>query len=217
MKAEDQMFLSNFNLYNVFLMVLPLVAALVIHEYAHALAAYRLGDDTAKQAGRLTLNPLVHLDPLGTLALFATQFFGWAKPVPFNPRNLRNPVRDVSLVALAGPIANLLLGLFLAMTFKAAMALNLFAMLSSGMAESVFNIFILGILINISLAIFNLLPVPPLDGFKVISYFLPHDWILFSYQHQTKFLIAFVMLLIIGLPRKIVGPAVQSIFLTLMG
>jgi Zn-dependent protease len=140
-----------------------LVLAITIHEYAHAVAADKLGDPTPRSQGRLTLNPLSHLDPLGTLALLFLGF-GWGRPVMFDPYNLRNPRRDGALIALAGPISNLLLATILALFLRFSALPDLFSA-------------IIGILIgmNITLAIFNLVPIFPLDGEKILGGILPTE------------------------------------------
>ena len=140
-----------------------LLFSVILHEVSHGLAALRLGDETAKHAGRLTLNPLKHLDPVGTLMLLFFRF-GWGKPVEFDPYNLRHPRRDAALISLAGPAVNLVLATLLALILKFS-------------PSSLFSVFLIPvILININLAIFNLLPVPPLDGAKILYGFLPRDW-----------------------------------------
>ncbi len=210
------MFGNGFDIQRILLMVVPVLLALTVHEYAHGLAAYRLGDNTAKNEGRLTLNPLAHLDPIGTLMLFFSGLFGWAKPVPFNPANFRNPVRDTTLVALAGPVSNFLLAIVLTAVFKAAAHLGLFdalfSALGAGLADNVLHMFYLAILVNISLGFFNLLPFPPLDGFKVLAYFLPPRWVEFTYRHSLVFFIAFVALVATGVLQKAVGPLIYTLF-----
>jgi Zn-dependent protease len=141
--------------------MIALVATISIHEYAHARMADRLGDPTPRAMGRLTLNPKAHLDPLGTLALLLIGF-GWGKPVPFDPYNLRSPRRDSALIALAGPASNLLFALVLSLTIK---FIPITYLLSSFVS--------ILISLNIMLAIFNLVPVFPLDGEKILSGFLP--------------------------------------------
>lgn len=189
---------DGFDVRNTLMLVVPVLLALTVHEYAHALAAYRLGDDTAKNQGRLTFNPLAHLDLLGTIVLFFSQIFGWAKPVPFNPGNFKNPVRDTTLVALAGPVSNLITAVAVVILYKALHFLNVFNFFSTQIAFDLQKIFVLAIIINISLGVFNLLPVPPLDGFKVLSYFLPPAWVAFAYRHSLIFLILFIGLIIAG-------------------
>lgn len=141
--------------------VLALVIAITVHEYSHALAADRLGDPTPRSQGRLTLNPLAHLDPLGTIALLVFHF-GWGKPVQFDPYNLRNPKKDSALISLAGPVSNLTL----------AFALSLFLRLFPG--SEIVSLFAIPLIsINIILAIFNLVPIYPLDGEKILTGVLP--------------------------------------------
>ncbi len=153
---------------------LIIVFSSVIHEYSHGLAAYQLGDPTAKNSGRLTLNPLVHLDLFGTvllpffLLLTAGAFLGYAKPVPFNPLNLRNPKRDTALIGIAGPGSNLLVALIL------GLVLRFFGQSGFLLAISPFLAFI--VLVNIWLALFNLIPLAPLDGSKVLFGLAPSSW-----------------------------------------
>lgn len=140
---------------------LALIIAITVHEFAHALVADKLGDPTARSQNRLTLNPLSHLDPLGTVALLFMGF-GWGRPVPFDPYNLRNPRRDSALISLAGPTSNLLLAILLSLILK---FIPLFPLLAS--------LFSFLIALNIMLAIFNLVPVYPLDGEKILTGLLP--------------------------------------------
>jgi Zn-dependent protease len=198
-------------------MALPILSALTVHEYAHALAANALGDDTAKNAGRLTLNPLPHLDLLGTLILFLSQLVGWAKPVPINPGNFKNPARDISLVALAGPVMNFLAALLLTLGFKLLYSLNFFSLFPSGLNEDMALIIALTIFINISLGVFNLLPLPPLDGFKAISFFLPPRWIFLSNRYNTALFFVLLFLSVTGLLSGLVRPPINFIFQLIAG
>lgn len=174
------------------LMLLPfLVAVISIHEFSHAFMANKLGDSTAKMSGRLTLNPLAHLDKLGTFALL---FFGigWGKPVPFNIFNLKNPRRDQALIALAGPLSNLIMAVALSFVYKFA---------SFGFIGSA--LFTL-ISLNVILAFFNLIPVGPLDGFKVVLGMLPgklaSDWI----ETERYGLFILIFLIATGAVEKLV-------------
>lgn len=145
--------------------------ALTVHEFSHGYMAYMCGDSTAKFQGRLTLNPLKHLDPLGTLAIIFMPF-GWAKPVPVDPRNFRNPQLDMIKVAAAGPIANIatmiVSFILLAVIFKTAGNIQ-----QGSPLEPVIMMLMYSVLINAILAVFNMIPVPPLDGSKVLMGFLP--------------------------------------------
>ncbi|HEX77436.1 MAG TPA: site-2 protease family protein [Dehalococcoidia bacterium] len=148
----------------LFSLVLALVIAITIHEFTHSLVAYRLGDSTAKRLGRLSPNPLVHLDPLGCLMLFVVGF-GWGKPVPVNPYFLRGGARSgMALVSLAGPISNLVVAGIFGLPLK-------LGLLSLGHAAAHVLVFI--VFLNITLGLFNLIPIPPLDGFKVLQGILP--------------------------------------------
>jgi len=149
---------------------------LVIHEFCHGYAAWRLGDPTAKLAGRLSFNPLKHLDLLGTVALFVARI-GWAKPVPVDPRNFRDPRKGILITSIAGPASNLALGAVLGLCFR---VLITFTFSSIAVSESswlglVYVVLFDAIFINFVLAIFNILPIPPLDGSNVLWAILPRD------------------------------------------
>jgi Zn-dependent protease len=140
-----------------------LIVSICIHEFSHAFVADKLGDPTARYLGRLTLNPKAHLDPIGTVFLLLVGF-GWGRPVPFNPLNLRNPKRDAALISLAGPASNFILAIIL------SFPLRYFGM------NSLFGVFLgLTVLYNLTLGFFNLIPFGPLDGNKVVYGFLPYS------------------------------------------
>jgi Zn-dependent protease len=158
----------------------PILLALVLHEWAHAWTADRLGDPTARLQGRLSLNPLVHLDPVGTLMLLVTQRFGWARPVPVDVRNLKNPRRDLFWIASAGPASNLIQAAVLGGVIRLVGPEHMRPGLAflegrtpSGIPEALLAMVALGFLVNIVLAWFNLIPVPPLDGSRLVMRFLP--------------------------------------------
>ena len=160
--------------------IISVLVAISVHEWAHGMAAHRLGDPTAEHAGRLTLNPLAHLDPLGAL-LFLTVGFGWSKPVPVNPLYFRRPRRDIALVSIAGPASNFCLALlaFLGIALLSHHGVSLASDLLSPSADgTVLDRFLLSLLgsslfINLGLMAFNLLPVAPLDGSKILQSFMP--------------------------------------------
>lgn len=155
------------NPFAFFSWLIALVIAITIHEFSHALAADRLGDPTPRVQGRLTLNPLAHLDPLGTLMLLIARF-GWGKPVIFDPFNLRNPRRDAAIISLAGPISNMLLATVLSLLLR--------GLLSTPYDMIAYIIIRPIIVMNVFLAIFNLVPIHPLDGFKIVGGILPSDY-----------------------------------------
>ena len=158
--------------YQFLIILVPVILfSLTIHEYAHALVAHRLGDDTAKRQGRLSLNPLVHLDVLGTLLLFIVHF-GWAKPVPVDPRNFRNPKKDMLMVALAGPVSNILTAIAAAVILKAVFE-NFTAIPPGSGVDVAVRMLVWFMYIGIVLAVFNMIPVPPLDGSRVLYGLLP--------------------------------------------
>ena len=172
--------------------LIALLVAVDIHECSHAWMADRLGDPTARLNGRLTLNPFAHLDPLGTLALLLFRL-GWGKPVPVDPYNLDNPRRDGALISLAGPASNLILATVLAILFRAFSVTGFVPFV----LQVSYPIFLPIIILNVSLGIFNLLPIPPLDGSKILLGVLPSD---LSWQIEEIFqeygMILLILLLI---------------------
>ena len=182
--------------------VVLVMFSVVLHEIAHGWATYRLGDPTAKQAGRLTLNPLVHLDPFGSvllplmLAIVGGPVFAFAKPVPYNPRNLRHPVRDEVLVALAGPFCNLLQALVGALLFRV-----LYSMWTGdlGVAYYVLSGLTSYIYVNLTLMFFNLIPLPPLDGSAIVSPLLKGDARVAYYKVQ-RYAMPILLILLWVLP-----------------
>jgi len=161
------------NLTTLLLLAPPILIALTFHEFAHAYAAYRHGDDTAKQLGRLSLNPLRHLDPLGTIMIFLVHF-GWAKPVPVNPYRLKNPRKDMLWISAAGPLANMVLALASGLLLRFLFTINGTPDYHTGTAMGLFIFMVvMSLQINLALAIFNILPIAPLDGSKILAGLLP--------------------------------------------
>ena len=160
------------SLKELILLVPVILLSLTIHEVSHGWAADRFGDPTARATGRLTLNPIAHLDPIGTLMLFIAHF-GWAKPVMINPYNLNNPKKDMIWISLAGPGSNFLLALLSGIILRVVMAMGNIDV-SGLISSSLFAMLILSLQINLALGIFNLIPIPPLDGAKVLFGLLPY-------------------------------------------
>ncbi len=157
-----------------FIWIIALLVAITIHEFSHAWAAEHLGDPTPRLMGRLTLNPLAHLDPLGTLFLLIARF-GWGKPVQFDPFNLKDPRRDSAFISLAGPTSNFLLAVVLAIFLRFTPELAFSFLIFTITTGALFNLLVPIIFMNVALGVFNLLPVHPLDGFKVVEGILPED------------------------------------------
>ena len=205
-------------LYEIAAWLIPLVIAIVFHEVAHGLVAKRLGDTTAEQRGRLTLNPLKHIDPIGTVALplflavaHAGAIFGWAKPVPVNYAKLRNPRRDMVLVALAGPGMNFFLALVGAAILGLTMSLagNPPSDATILIAKNAFNF----IGINIFLGVFNLLPVPPFDGGHVLEGLLPRS-LAKGFRKLSRYsllVLVFILLVLPAIGVDVVGRTVWPV------
>lgn len=184
-----------------------LLIALTIHEYAHARAAVALGDPTPRAAGRVTLNPLAHLDPIGLVMLWLVQF-GWAKPVPINPGNFADWKSGTRLVSLAGPLANILLSFVMAILFTGLIKAGLMDG-SSWLA----NVIRLTYVYNIIFAVFNMLPIPPLDGSKVLSSFLPNE-MAWRYESIERYGIFIILALAwLGVIWAVLSPIADGISL----
>jgi Zn-dependent protease len=177
------------NIQSLLLIAPPILLALTFHEYAHAYVAHRYGDDTAQKNGRLSLNPLRHLDPLGTIMIFLVQF-GWAKPVPVNPYNLRNPKKDMLWISAAGPISNMLLALMSGLLFR-LFSENAATPERSTIAGLIVLMLFLSMKINLALAIFNILPIAPLDGSKILYGLLPPGFgkMIFALERYGPFIL----------------------------
>lgn len=190
-------FLRLPSLYEIFALILVLFTSMPIHEFAHAYVADKLGDHTARYQGRLNLNPLQHIDLVGAVCLLLLHF-GWAKPVPINPRNFRNPKRDMAITALAGPVANILLATVILILYKVLLGLFGGAVLSNAVLYGVTTILSMMISVNISLGVFNLLPIGPLDGAKILGLFLPARIYWKMQQYERPLYLLLLVLLAFG-------------------
>ncbi len=177
------------NIQSLLLIAPPILLALTFHEYAHAYVAHRYGDDTAQRSGRLTLNPLRHLDPLGTIMIFLVHF-GWAKPVPVNPYNLRNPKKDMLWISAAGPLSNMFLALVSGILFRLLSDFTATPGRDTLPGLLVLVLF-LSMKINLALAIFNILPIAPLDGSKILYGLLPPGFgkMIFALERYGPFIL----------------------------
>ena len=194
----------------------PMLLGIICHEVAHGWAAWKLGDPTAKNAGRLTLNPLSHMDPTGSLlfvltALVSPFILGWAKPVPVQPRYFRNPRKGMMLISLAGPLTNFIL----AFLFMVAYSLLLNALLKGSVTpgksvEFLLKSFSAGVYINIVLAWFNLIPLPPLDGSHILGGLLPPHMAYRYYTLARYGMLVILVLVASGLFWKVLGPFVDT-------
>ena len=200
-------------IYNIAIWALPVLFAITLHEAAHGWVANRLGDPTARMLGRLTLNPIKHIDPLGTvvipiiLMVVGGFIFGWAKPVPVSPRNLKNPQKDMAIVAAAGPMSNFLMAIFWLML----MWLTIYVIPHGWLTQPLVLMGQAGVTINLILMVLNLLPLPPLDGGRVVSGFLPPA-MADSYNRIEPYGIWILLLLLVtGILGKIIWPIVLGL------
>ncbi len=202
-----------------------LLVGFPVHEFSHALVAYRLGDGTAKMFGRLTLNPIVHLDPYGSLLLVASAllggfFIGWAKPTPVNPSMLRGGRRAEAWVAAAGPASNLAMAVLAALALRLMVAIGL---VTSDATLFVANVVYIFVLINVALFVFNLIPIPPLDGSKVMFALMnPRTvWQIRPKLEQWGFLILIVVMIVpingISIGGRVIGPLLNGLVSVLVG
>ncbi len=204
--------LANLSLERLILVIPAILIALTLHELAHAKAAYHFGDPTAKNSGRFSLNPLKHLDPVGTIMLIFFGF-GWAKPVPVNPMYFEgNRKRKMLWVALAGPVSNLLQAL------AGAILLSLIYHFVPGgtVASFLISFFVYYISINLVLAVFNILPIPPLDGSKILAGLLPDKFYVFISKIEQYGFIILLILVLFNFTQYIIAPPVDFLFNLLM-
>lgn len=187
--------------------------AITFHEFAHGYAAYKLGDNTAKNEGRLSLNPLDHLDLIGTLMLLFAGF-GWGKPVHVNPSNYTRKMsmeKGEAIVSVAGPVTNIVLAFLLALIYGALIKFASVGFLTSTVGNIIQLIIGVAISINIGLGVFNLIPLPPLDGSKIIMPFLPYNAKQWFRNNEQIFYIIFVVIWITGIASIIISPAISGI------
>lgn len=197
-------------IYTAAVWAIPVIFAITLHEVAHGWVANKLGDGTAKMLGRLTLNPIKHIDPIGTIVvplvmvLMSGFAFGWAKPVPVNTRNLNNPRKDMAIVAVAGPLANVVMAIFWVFFYKLVSVL----VSDVNIAKGLMAMGQAGIIINLVLFVFNLFPIPPLDGSKVLSGFLPRSLSNIMDRIEPYGFFIIIGLLYFGILGKIMNPII---------
>lgn len=192
----------NFDLLSMLYSIPAILIGFSFHEFAHAYSAYLLGDNTAKARGRLTLDPISHIDIFGFIALMIAGF-GWAKPVPINPLNFKNRKAGSIIVSLAGPLMNLLLAIVsLAILYFSMYVLNIQNEIYYGIMSRIYSI-------NIVLAVFNLIPLPPLDGSKILAGFLPNraEFAMYKYENYTYVLL--MVLVFTGVINAVLGPMIN--------
>lgn len=203
----------------LFISAIPLVFAITVHEAAHGYIANKLGDNTAKMMGRVTLNPIKHIDPVGTILLpmimlyLGGFIFGWAKPVPINWQNLKNPKRDAAFVAIAGPLSNLIMIFIWALIAKLILVISGNTLLNNPGFIDVKTILYaaaqFGIMINCALMILNLIPIPPLDGSRVVSSFLPNRISNYYNSIEPYGIWILLVLFFVGFVQRILLPTMQ--------
>ncbi len=199
-----------------FLYTLPaLLISLSIHEYAHAFVAYKLGDKSQKALGRLTLDPFKHIDPLGFLSIMLIGI-GWGKPVMVDDRNFKNRARDVMFVSIAGPASNLILAILFTVILKILMITGVVSLaVTSGIGSILIDMFILSIQFNVVFAVFNMLPIPPFDGSKVLYYFLPYKYKNIMLTLQRYSIVIILVLFLTNLGSAIIRPFINGIMFLL--
>lgn len=196
------------------LLTLPgVIIAITFHEFAHAYAAYKLGDDTAKMQGRLNLNPLSHIDPIGIVLLIFVHF-GWGKPVQINPRNFDRKYtmeKGEAIVSLAGPVMNFILAILFTIVYCAVIKFSPVSFKLSQLGIVILTIIQSTMVVNIGLGVFNLIPIPPLDGSKIFRTILPYHAKAWLDENEKWFYIAFLVIWITGLAGYIISPIIELI------
>ncbi len=207
-------YLSNTNELLSLVLTLPAVLiAITFHEYAHAFAADKLGDDTPRRQGRLTLNPLAHLDPVGSIMLVFAGF-GWGKPVEINPRNFNRTIsmsKGEAIVSIAGPAMNFILAIIFSIIY---FSIGKFAptFIFTQLGIIIMTLLQITVMINVGLGVFNLIPLPPLDGSKVLNHFLPYSAKEWFARYSQVFYIIFVVLWITGIAGNIISPIINWVY-----
>jgi Zn-dependent protease len=206
----------------VFVYIVVFVFSVIIHEVSHGYIAYLRGDDTAKNLGRITLNPFAHLELFGSIILPAMLLFmkapilfGWAKPVPVNYANLKNPKIDSIIVSAAGPVSNMLLAVLSGLGIR---SISYFVTFSNGFGGAIETFLYVMLNVNLVLAIINLIPIPPLDGSKIVAYFLPKD-VARSYLSLNPFICLIILLIVLssGLIWSFLYPVIKFFMRSLCG
>ena len=208
-------YMSNANSILDLVITIPAVLiAITFHEFAHAFAAYKLGDETAKSQGRLTLNPLKHIDPVGILMLLFLGF-GWGKPVQIDSRNFNRNIsakKAEAIVSVAGPLMNFILAIIFAIIAALLAKFNALENMNYRTAVTIYSIIQSIILLNIGLGVFNLIPLPPLDGSKILSAFLPYNIDNWFRSNESIFYMLFLILWITGILGSMISPAIVGIY-----
>lgn len=204
---------------------IPVLFAITLHEVAHGWVANKLGDSTSKMLGRLTINPIKHIDPIGTVALpigmvvmsLATtgtpMAFGWAKPIPVNTRNLKQPRRDMAIVAIAGPLSNLIMAVF----WTLVMIISMNVISDENIGRGFYTMAQIGVVFNLILMVLNLLPLPPLDGGRVLAGLVPRPMAAMLDRIEPYGFIILITLLFLGALDQIIGPVIAALYGMLMG
>src|SRR3972149_2405925 len=200
------------------IMAVPILLAVTFHEVAHGMVAYRLGDPTAKNAGRLTLNPLAHLDLVGTLVFLITRMIGWAKPVPVNPLYFKNPRKGMLWVALAGPATNMVLAVLSALLLTWLLNLHLPAGSHWGaVAVPISQMAYVSVRLNVGLAVFNVIPIPPLDGGRIMVGILPEKQAISYAKLESYGFLLLLLLIFSGIVEYVIFPIILVIVNLLLG
>ncbi|MBO4369398.1 MAG: site-2 protease family protein [Desulfovibrio sp.] len=194
---------------------IPAMVGIILHEVAHGFCAYRLGDPTARSLGRLSLNPLPHIDPVGLLVFIVTSLtgafvFGWAKPVPVDPRYFKEPRKGMMLVAFAGPLTNFFLAFFFSLLLWLGLSFFPREWFDLPFCITFLTMLKAGVFINLGLAWLNLIPIPPLDGSKIVAFFLPARLVSAYLQVERFGFLLLLLLIFSGVLNKILVPLIQG-------